>query len=117
MSEMILRFESVNWIYLSKYQLLTNNNFVQSFSCMCSVVGWFVINELKGMWKEAVVKLTFALYHATRSHFQTQSLVSSIHILAEDWLDSPGEPRPSHCSVFALTQIRNTALGGAPPDD
>jgi hypothetical protein len=27
---------------------------------MCSVVDWFVINELKGMWKEAVVKLNFS---------------------------------------------------------
>jgi hypothetical protein len=54
-TESILWFESVDWIYLNNYQLLINDSFMESVSCMCSVVGWSVINELKGMWKETVI--------------------------------------------------------------
>jgi len=64
------------------------NSFVESVSCMCSVVGWFVINKLKGMWKEAVVKLTLALQHYTKSFLNTVSRIFN-KCLAEHWLDSP----------------------------
>jgi hypothetical protein len=96
-SETILRFESVNWIYLSSYQfLIKKKRFVESVSSICSVIGWFVINEPKGMWKEAIVKLILALPHYTKSFLNTVSRIFN-KCLAEHWLDTPSEPRPAHC--------------------
>jgi hypothetical protein len=73
MSEPILRLERMDWIYLSNYRLLINNRFVESISCMRSVVRWFVINEPKGKWKETVVKLASAIPHHTQSFLNSLS--------------------------------------------
>jgi hypothetical protein len=92
----------MDWIYLSSYQLLITNSFIELISCMCSVVGWFVINELKGMWKEAVVKLPLALPHHTKSFLNTVSRIFNT-CLEEHWLDTLSEPRPPHCRGFTMT--------------